>query len=101
MIRNAAQETCPKFIRPRGLASCSFHSLDGEERFLEKGGGEIHREESFQFFLFFSPSLKKLHSGEKTHVGSALAGSLAGTPREFSRRIRTGLLTALICFSPL
>lgn len=53
MIRNAAQETCPKFIRPRGLASCSFSSLDGEERFLEKGGKKRSTEKNhFSFFVF-------------------------------------------------
>lgn len=103
MIRNAAQETCPKFIRPRGLASCSFYSLDGEERFLEKGGGEDPQRRIISVFpLFFPPARRSFIPGKKkTHVGSALAASLAGTPPEFSRRNRTGLLTAPICFGPL
>lgn len=103
MIRNAAQETCPKFIRPRGLASCSFYSLDGEETFLEKGGKKIHREESsvFLFFSFFFLPEEASFRGKKPRrvLGSRMVR--AGTPPEFSRRIRTGLLTTLIRFSPL
>lgn len=87
MLRNTARETCPKFIRPRGLASCSVSRLDGEERFLEKGGKKIRREASRYFFFFFPASFREQPR--------------AGTPPEFSRRIRTGLLTAPMRLGPL
>lgn len=61
MIRNAAHETCPKFICPRGLASCSFYILDREERFLEKKKKRSTEKNRFRF----SSSFLKLDFGKK------------------------------------
>lgn len=62
MIRNAAHETCPKFICPRGLASCSFYILDREERFLEEKKKKDPQRRIVFVFLFCP---KKLDFGGK------------------------------------